>query len=251
MLVRPSTFIVELIASRPISHVYMSLAVLEAIADYQPQCIHLTGSPDPMYHPLLRSVVLRTSRSHTTVWTKGDYYYPAWWCELARQLGRNSQVNFSISDADGDAVNNVRAFVSTGGHAAWRFVSNLSNKHLLESHRKRAESIGAHFVIDDFDNILETLCPKNSNKLCKSVAASNVYVTVDGLLFPCAWASTDAGVAALLEKHGYSSISVMHNSISEILHGEVFREINMGISKGTGRVAACSSHCLPKNKAGH
>jgi MoaA/NifB/PqqE/SkfB family radical SAM enzyme len=105
---------------------------------------------------------------------------------------------------------------------------------------------------EDFQSYLNT-----TKVSCRSMQEGSVYVTADGTVYPCCW----TGLTTEPEKHGTekivqltkecgNQISLLHNSISDIVRSPLFQKVVDGWDKNLscGRAKVCSFNCGTHNK---
>ena len=86
--------------------------------------------------------------------TNGSARNIEWWSELAKVLGKNGHVIFSIDGLEdtnhlyrrntqwSKIIENVKAFIKAGGNAYWEFIVFKHNEHQVESAKFLAETMG-------------------------------------------------------------------------------------------------------------
>jgi len=99
---------------------------------------------------------LRTNeyKGYINVITNGSARTPPWWKELAKILGKNGKVTFSIDGlADTNhlyrvnsswdkIVENIKAFIGAGGNARWDYLVFEHNEHQIEAAKFLAKEWG-------------------------------------------------------------------------------------------------------------
>lgn len=118
---------------------------------------------DPLMHPhllkLIDTFASAPSQPKIRVYTNGSIRSTQWWRKLAQKNYANLQVIFSIDGlADTNhlyrvgldyntIMQNVHAFISTGGHAIWKFILFKHNEHQLDSAIELSRQMGfAEFI---------------------------------------------------------------------------------------------------------
>lgn len=89
---------------------------------------------------------------------------------------------------------------------------------------------------------------------CQVAESKEIYISADGYVFPCCWTAaliysrwweekgTDEVTALINTSGGFNSISLHHNSIKDIVHGEFFRNIKESW-RNADRLQICSRIC--------
>jgi len=122
---------------------------------------------DPAMHPKLEKIIelfsLAPSQPLITVVTNGSIRSDTWWQRLAEKKYPNLQVVFSIDGLkdtnhlyrvglDYDKImSNVQAFISAGGHAAWKFILFKHNEHQFDQVVEISQQMG-------FEEFIYTTC---------------------------------------------------------------------------------------------
>ena len=199
--------------------------------------------------------------------TNGSYQPQRWW----RALGASFKTGCMVFALDGLAdthrlhrkgtdfhaiVQNLRAFVSAGGPAHWKFIAFAHNEHQIEAAEAFAEEIGCSrfYVVSSRDNNqdlrkAETIDFKTKRELfrsrwaklpaherravCKPLENKSIYIAADGTVHPCCLAHcmfiTEHSrqfrfILPLIESNA-AAINFKTTPLAEILNGAYFTEV--------------------------
>lgn len=122
---------------------------------------------DPLMHPNIERMIEAFSQAPSQpairLFTNGSIRTPVWWRELAQKRYPRLTVIFSIDGLkdtnhlyrvglDYDTImSNAQAFISGGGHAAWKFIRFKHNEHQFDQVLETSRSMG-------FDEFIYTTC---------------------------------------------------------------------------------------------
>jgi MoaA/NifB/PqqE/SkfB family radical SAM enzyme len=242
-----------------------------------------------------------------------------WWQEIAKVLGKNGTVIFSV-DGLGDTNHlyrqnvvwanverNMRAFIGAGGRARWDFIIFGHNEHQVEE----AERLAMEWGVEKFQKKKsgrfftakseqkdvhqarnrkgeQTQAIAKPNKIehqnlallkqkeiektygsmtdyynscsiqCKAIEKREIFITAEGLLMPCCWTAgrmykwwhRDPRVEQIWDHidaaGGKSGISVLENTIEEVMDGPLLDSIEMSWEKDSlqsGKLGVCAMKC--------
>lgn len=94
------------------------------------------------------------SKMNLNMYTNGSAKKPDWWKELAKVLGKNSYVVFSIDGLEdtnhlyrqntiwSKIMENAQAFIDAGGNARWDYIVFAHNEHQVEQAESLSKSMG-------------------------------------------------------------------------------------------------------------
>ena len=94
------------------------------------------------------------SRANITIMTNGSARTTNWWKDLARILGKEGKVVFSIDGLEdtnhlyrvnsnfNKIIENAQAFISAGGRARWDYLVFAHNEHQVEQAKQMAQDSG-------------------------------------------------------------------------------------------------------------
>jgi|688.fasta_scaffold21685_6 MoaA/NifB/PqqE/SkfB family radical SAM enzyme len=94
------------------------------------------------------------SRMNLSMHTNGSAKKPEWWSELAKVLGKNSYVVFSLDGLEdtnhlyrqntiwSKIMQNAQAFIDAGGRARWDYIVFEHNEHQVEEARQLSQKMG-------------------------------------------------------------------------------------------------------------
>jgi hypothetical protein len=199
--------------------------------------------------------------------TNGSFQPESWWRTLGASFAKGCMV-FSLDGLEdthrlhrkgtdfSTIVKNLRAFVSGGGVAYWKFIAFEHNEHQIQDAERFAERIGCSrfYVISSRDNNRELRKPKKLNveikrdlfytswmnlpenqreAVCKPIENGSVYIAADGTVHPCCLAHcmyvTEHNpkfrfIVPLIEKY-YDEINFKTKPLEEIIHGPYFKAV--------------------------
>jgi MoaA/NifB/PqqE/SkfB family radical SAM enzyme len=151
---------------------------------------------------------------------------------------------------------NLKAFVSGGGHAYWKFIVFEHNEHQITAAESLARNLGCRgfFVVSSREYTAELRMPKHlkvdikrdiyhayldrlsadeRRALCKPFDAGSIYIAADGTVHPCCFAHcmyiTEHNrdfdfIVPLIEKY-HKQINFKSNKIEDIIEGPYFKAI--------------------------
>ena len=94
------------------------------------------------------------AKMNLTMYTNGSAKKPEWWANLARVLGKNAYVVFSIDGLEdtnhlyrqntvwSKIVENAQAFIDAGGRARWDYIVFAHNEHQVETAEQLSRVMG-------------------------------------------------------------------------------------------------------------
>lgn len=94
------------------------------------------------------------TKMNLTMYTNGSAKKPEWWANLARVLGKNAYVVFSIDGLEdtnhlyrqntvwSKIVENAQAFIDAGGRARWDYIVFAHNEHQVETAEQLSRVMG-------------------------------------------------------------------------------------------------------------
>lgn len=94
------------------------------------------------------------SSMNLSMYTNGSAKKPEWWAKLARVLGKNSHVVFSLDGLEdtnhlyrqntiwSKIMENTQAFIDAGGRARWDFIVFAHNEHQVEEAEQLSRRMG-------------------------------------------------------------------------------------------------------------
>lgn len=94
------------------------------------------------------------AKMNLTMYTNGSAKKPEWWASLAKVLGKNAYVVFSIDGLEdtnhlyrqntvwSKIVENARAFIDAGGRARWDYIVFAHNEHQVETAEQLSRVMG-------------------------------------------------------------------------------------------------------------
>jgi len=163
--------------------------------------------------------------------TNGGARSSSWWEELARLIGKNGQVTFSVDglkdtnhiyrkNVQWDIVlNSMKSFIGAGGKAQWDYIIFEHNEHQFKEAHMLSKELGFDSIrfkksyrFANFFHLPPTVRPPKNNSLmnnqlkilkqekdsiiknndgivCKAISKKEIYISAEGLLFPCCWLS--------------------------------------------------------------
>lgn len=195
---------------------------------------------DPLMHPsihkLINAFASAPSQPEIRLFTNGSIRSPQWWKALAQKNYANLRVIFSIDGlADTNhlyrvgldyntIMQNVHAFISAGGHAAWKFILFKHNEHQFDSVVELSRQMGFEeflyvtcrqgdfqgldrWPVQDNGRITHYLEPptvsrhgsirhfgtskpqvytqQQPQRLCPNLSKGQIYITYLGQVLPC------------------------------------------------------------------
>ncbi len=226
-----------------------------------------------------------------TLATNGDPRSEAWWLELGA-LG--VECTFGIDGlADTHELyrrgtdferllGHARALIRAGGRATWQFLVFRHNEHQVESARELSQRLGFHnfvplytgrfpkgrdeqrFDVRDrsgaFEYWLEPASLPGAAKAprqdghCRAVERGKIYITAEGLCFPCCWlgglhksadSSREHRVAEILDAlpEGRSAVDAKVHPIADIVEGPFFQREIPARWGGDRPLRVCQEQC--------
>jgi MoaA/NifB/PqqE/SkfB family radical SAM enzyme len=199
--------------------------------------------------------------------TNGSLQPEAWWQALGASFTKGCMV-FSLDGLEDThrlhrkgtdfhtIVRNLRAFVSAGGIAHWKFIVFEHNEHQIEDAEKLAEKIGCSrfYAMSSRDNNQElrkakkvdfeikremfyanwaNLAENERQAVCKPLENKSLYIAADGTVHPCCLAhcmyitehnSKFRFIVPIIEKY-YDDINFKTTPMEEIINGPYFKEV--------------------------
>lgn len=123
------------------------------------QLVILEGDKgDPLMHPKIEKIIdifsMAPSQPEIRLVTNGSIRSSAWWQQLAQKNYSKLQVIFSIDGLEDvnhlyriglnykNIMDNVQSFISSGGHATWKFILFHHNEHQLDQVCELSRQLG-------------------------------------------------------------------------------------------------------------
>ncbi len=205
--------------------------------------------------------ICRYIREHSDclirIHTNGSARTCEWWEELAHVIAPNGIVVWGLDglrDTNhiyrvgtdwNDIMRHATAFNAAGGVSHWQFIPFDHNAHQVDDARELAKALGfAEFIERPHRPITvdipvrynwESDPPKRReivpfrNIQCSAIDRQMIYLSAEGLLFPCCWLGniyhSHHELAELVHRHGKDSINVKLHPIQEIMEGPLWQEI--------------------------
>lgn len=211
-----------------------------------------------------------------------------WWSSLASIIGERGFVIFGIdglSDTNHiyrvnvkweNAIGNAKHYMDAGGKACWDFIAFAHNEHQIEEAESLSKKMGFHrfrvkksYRFGIYNNV-ELKPPSNlSNKAmdlfkqdksffdtcsisCKVVQSKEIYISAEGLLFPCCWIGgtrygKDHQIRDLIGD--LDRISCLKHNIRDVMNNGVLSQIQESWSKQSinqGKIRICAVQCNSK-----
>jgi len=223
---------------------------------------------DPILAPDLLPIItyLRSIKPTISfaIHTNGSLRTTTWWATLAQILNRPADyVTFGIDGladtnhlhrrhTDFDKImNNAQAFINAGGHAHWTYLVFQHNEHQVAEAEALACEMGfmnfkikktprfsasqQHVVMDRQNRPIYSIMPSRLDipdvilpGRCKSWDSQSIYITAEGLVFPCCWMGHlyndwQRETAELLDEvGGRNVIDAKQRPIEDIVNGAFF-----------------------------
>jgi sulfatase maturation enzyme AslB (radical SAM superfamily) len=199
--------------------------------------------------------------------TNGSLQSEDWWKALGKPFSKGCMV-FSLDGLEDThrlhrkgtdfhaIIRNLRAFVSGGGVAHWKFIVFAHNEHQIEDAERLAQTIGCarFYAMSSRDNNAELqkaksvefdtkremfysnwehLAEDERQAICKPLENGSLYIAADGTVHPCCLAHcmyiTEHNrrfrfVVPIIEKY-YDEINFKTTPLQEILDGPYFTEV--------------------------
>ncbi len=199
--------------------------------------------------------------------TNGSFQPEGWWQALGASFAKGCMV-FSLDGLEDThrlhrkgtdfhtIIKNLRAFVSAGGIAHWKFIAFEHNEHQIAEAEQLAEKIGCSrfYVISSRDNNpelrkaknldfeikremfysgWENLPEKERRAICKPLENGSLYIAADGTVHPCCLAHcmyiTEHNrrfrfIVPIIEKY-YDQINFKTTPLQDIIKGPYFAEV--------------------------
>ena len=216
--------------------------------------------------------ICRYVRKHSNclirIHTNGSARTTEWWEELARTIAPNGVVVWGLDGLKdtnhiyrvgtnwNTIMRNVSAFNAAGGVSHWQFIPFDHNAHQVNQARALATGIGfAEFIERPhrpitvsppvrYDWQAEKPPPRDTGPFkvsCSSTERQMIYLTAEGLLFPCCWVGniyhSNHELSELVHRHGKDSINAKILPIRDIIEGPMWTEI------GQWRLLTCNRFC--------
>ena len=282
----------------------------EAVKDLRQLALSgVVGEPAMNKHLLS---IIRWFRKHNPhlyieVFTNGGVQKPEWWNELGPLLGGGGNVVFAIDGLEdtnhiyrrevkwNQLMDNVKAYLQSGGNATWQFIPFKHNEHQVEQAQELSKQMGfTSFKIKkshrdnfnqpqneqhpvepptnpaythpgdklNFDNmpaVEEYL--DNTVVKCYAQEESSIYISAEGLVFPCCHTASMVFMPDDYLPKGYEwlraakqnldtdDISLFKHPLKEIIKSKTFKgikaswDLNMKQGKNPMCAAICGS-CL-------
>lgn len=118
----------------------------------------------PNFLDVVRIVKRKNPQATISIATNGGMKSPKWWSELGTILSNNDHVIFGIDgleDTNGiyrinvrwnNLINNLKAFIASGGNAHWQFISFAHNEHQIKEAETFAYSLGVKRFFTLYNN---------------------------------------------------------------------------------------------------
>ena len=182
--------------------------------------IYLSGAvAEPSLNPELIGIVKYLKKYNTVaVDSNGSTRNVDWWsefgatgviCTFAPDSIKPNNNKYRINSNTDKVIENMRAFVSAGGVAKWKFIPYAHNEDELEDQRKISNDIGAEFLVAQpypikgkTDNVENShLFPKDGKlvdytkdstphhycKMMGDVEERLLEISPDGIVYPCCY----------------------------------------------------------------
>ncbi|MBY8999677.1 MAG: hypothetical protein KGD64_02060 [Candidatus Heimdallarchaeota archaeon] len=219
----------------------------------------------PEINYIIKELKSRSKIESIYMATNGSSKKKIFWRWLGTILGEHDNVVFAIDGLQDthhiyrkskfDTVfGNMIEFIKGGGNAWWQFIVFKHNQHQVEEARKLAKSVGCRqFIVmasrrydDEFERPVD--CDEISQKTkfelaleriddrkvsCESKINGRVYMTTNGLMFPCcrlacfysenAYRDPLQLSTKILVSQSRGIISTYRHSVEEILNSDFFR----------------------------
>lgn len=243
---------------------------------------------DPMSYPYIIELIEHFCFVNViTLVTNGALGSTRTWNRLA--TFKNLKVNFSIDGLEDTneiyrkkvmwhkLQENVKTFISNGGHANWVFINFPWNEHQINQAKQKAVEQGfKEFKIthsqrksnknkfqgkNTYDSLEHIQCiVQDKNKEKAPYEKNSIYVLHNGLCYPCCYMGAsqsnligEAKVNNWLKMSGgEDNISLHKNEFNDILQGEFFEIIQESWSNPDnsplGSCNACIQTCRTKKK---
>jgi len=198
----------------------------------------------------------------------GTYYRDGMMVFAVDGLSDTHALHRAGTDFD-TVIENMRAFISSGGQAAWKFILFEHNEHQIKPAEKLAQETGCNqfMVISsrDYDDTLrkpKTLGIEIKRDLfrfykdesveasCKPLAEGSLYIAADGTVHPCCFAHcmyiTEHNqqfrfILPLIERY-YEKINFKTRQLADIITGRYFQEA-LTLSKSNSYCRTkCNAH---------
>jgi MoaA/NifB/PqqE/SkfB family radical SAM enzyme len=243
----------------------------------------------------------------------------AWWQELAKIMGRNGNVIFSVDGLNDTneiyrqgvvweiVQRNMQEFIRSGGRARWDYIIFQHNEHQIETAEQLAKEWGIEkfvkkksgrfitvkseaknthqaqnrkgektaIIAKPISNENQNLALLKQNEIeksygsmrnyydsckitCKAIEKKEIFITAEGLLMPCCWTAgrmykwwhKDYRVEQIWDyidaAGGKDAISVITNSIENVMNGSLLDNIEMSWYKNSindGKLVVCAMKC--------
>lgn len=210
-----------------------------------------------------------------------------WWSELASVIDKKGFVIFGIDGLQDtnhvyrvnvkwdNVINNARYFIEAGGIANWDFIAFAHNEHQIDKAKALSSEMGfqrfrvkksyrfgiyqgvnlsppsfTNKAMDQFkqDPSFFDTCSIN----CKVQHSNEIYVSAEGLLFPCCWtAGTRYGKDEQIRDlvGNLDNINCLKHSIKEVMDNGFLNSISDSWSKMSvqeGKIKVCAVQCNTK-----
>lgn len=223
--------------------------------------------------PIIKHI-RRFTKCLIRIHTNGSARRAEWWVELAQALKPNGVVVWGLDGLeDTNAIyrvntdwnlimRNVKAFHAAGGVSHWQYIPFEHNLHQISEAREMARELGfKEFIARSPRNItIEPFVEVNwdtaawkapqrppYNVTCSAIERKMIYVSAEGLVFPCCWLANiyhiDPELVNMVKRHGRTSISAKHLHLRDIVEGSsLWAEIRRW------RLLECDRQCGSKNE---
>lgn len=200
----------------------------------------------------------------------GNYYSDGMMVFAVDGLSNTHALHRVGTDFD-TVMGNIRAFTSSGGKAAWKFIVFEHNEHQINPAEKLARESGCdQFMVISSRSYNGTLRkPKTldfrikrdifrfykddaAEASCKPLANGSLYIAADGTVHPCCFAHcmyiTEHNqqfrfILSLIERHK-KEINFKTRKIEDIIAGKYFQDV-LALSKNN---SYCRTKCNPHKK---
>ena len=232
---------------------------------------------------------LHNDKAYISINTNAGARNKQWWSELANAIDGKGKVIFGIDGLEDtnhiyrvnvkwqNVMNNAKSFIEAGGRARWDFIAFEHNEHQIEQARETSKQMGFEsFRIKKtyrFGKKYKKLTikpPKNqpnqtgyllNNPIeyfdkveidCQVKKINEIYITAQGLLFPCCWIAhavydKDEQIWQYISKE---DINVLNSSIEEVMSKDILDMIERSWYKNSikeGKILTCAKFCGKNN----
>lgn len=207
-----------------------------------------------------------------------------WWKQLAKLIGRQGIVNFGIDGLQDTnhiyrvnvkwehAISNAKYYIDAGGRARWDFIAFEHNEHQVNEAKKLSEQLGfesfrlkktyrfgkfkdinirppKNYFNDNSDVLIQDDNYFDSIEInCKVKGIKEIYISAQGLLFPCCWIGGE-----IYKDHSLfdvDKIDLKKYSIEQIMNTNYFYDLEKKWKLNSikeGKPLVCSKFCGKNN----